>query len=250
MIRTIDLNCDLGENPARIADGSDLALLDLVTSANIACGGHAGDESTMRAVIRAARERCVKIGAHPGYPDRANFGRVEMPLSISDLKCQISDQITTLAGIARSEGTSLHHVKPHGALYHAAMARREVAQAVADAAASADPSLVLVGLCGAPALDVWRSMGFAVMAEAFADRRYEAGGSLRSRGAVDALIVDPREAAEQALRMARDGVVIAAGGASVPVRADTICIHADTPNAIDIASRVRRELESAGIAVA
>ncbi len=229
----IDLNCDLGEDPARIADGRDLALLDIVTSANIACGGHAGDESTMRAIVRAAHARGLKIGAHPGYPDRANFGRIEMRMEISDLRCQISDQITSLARIVRSEGAALHHVKPHGALYHAAMTSPEIARALADAAASVDGSLVLVGLCGAPALNVWRSIGFTVYAEGFSDRRYAADGSLRPRSEPDALITDPNEAAEQAVRVARTG-------------ADTICLHSDTPNSLEIAKAVRTGLEAAG----
>jgi UPF0271 protein len=249
MIRSIDLNCDLGEGPARIADGRDLALLDLVTSANIACGGHAGDESTMRAVIRAAQSRGVKIGAHPGYPDRANFGRMEVPLSISDLKSQISDQIAALVSIARSEGASLHHVKPHGALYHAAMSRSEVAEAVAMAAASISPTPALVGLCGSPTLELWRSMGFSVLAEAFADRRYEADGSLRSRSDPDAMITDPDEAADQARSIVMLGRVLAVENRSVRLTADTICIHSDTPNSVDLARCVRRSLESEGVRI-
>lgn len=250
MSRSIDLNCDLGEDPACLE--RDIALLDIVSSANIACGGHAGDESTMRAIVRAARDSRggVKIGAHPGYPDRANFGRVEMPLALSDLRSQVSDQIASLARIARSEGASIHHVKPHGALYHAAMMRREVAEAVADGAAHADPSITLVGLCGAPALDVWRSMGFAVLAEAFADRRYESDGSLRSRSAADAMITDPDEAAEQARSIAMLGRARSVDHRFVRLTADTLCIHSDTPNSIDIARRVRLSLESDGVRIA
>lgn len=245
MKRSIDLNCDLGEDPARIVDGRDIALLDIVTSANIACGGHAGDESTMRSIVRAARERGVKIGAHPGYPDRANFGRVEMLLADSDLKSQIS----ALARIARSEGVSLHHLKPHGALYHAAMTQPDIARAIALAASSITPYPALVGLCGSPVLELWRSMGFVVRAEAFADRRYEVNGLLRSRGAPDALITDPDEAADQARSIVMLGRVLSVDHQFVRLTADTLCIHSDTPNSIEIARNVKLELESAGVSL-
>lgn len=249
MGRTIDLNCDLGEDPARIESGADAALLGIVSSCNIACGGHAGDEGTMRAIVRLARERGVAIGAHPGYPDRENFGRVEMTISIVDLRCEIAEQVRRLWRMCREEGATLRHVKPHGALYHAAMMRADVARAVAEAAKEVDQTLILVGLAGAAGLDLWRSAGFRVAAEAFADRRYEGDGSLRLRAHSDALITDPGEAAAQALSIARDGVVTAREGTRIALRADSICVHSDTPRSIEIAAAVRAALLAAGIGV-
>ncbi|MBL8744819.1 MAG: LamB/YcsF family protein [Phycisphaerae bacterium] len=249
MTRRIDLNCDLGEHPARIADGSDFALLRLVTSANIASGGHAGDEPTMREIVREAHALGVRIGAHPGYPDRANFGRVELRLPMARLKSELAAQIARLVGIAREEGAVIAHVKPHGALYHAAMTDRDIARALAEVAADVDPSLILIGLAGAPALEVWRSMKCPVAAEAFADRRYEADGSLRARTQPDALITDPDEAAAQALMIVRDGAALSRDGTHVRLAADSMCIHSDTPGSLRIASSVRARLESAGIAI-
>lgn len=248
MTRVIDLNCDLGEAPARITD--DLALLDIVSSANIACGGHAGDDSSMRAIVRTAIARGVAIGAHPSYPDRANFGRREMPLSISDLKSQISDQVSALARIARSEGASIRHVKPHGALYHAANTRPEVARALADVARQFTPTPILVGLAGGPALDVWRAMNLAVIAEAFADRRYESDGSLRAREHADALITDEDESAAQALSIALDRRATTRGGTTVGIEADSLCVHSDTPGSVAAARAVHHALESRGVVLA
>lgn len=236
--RTIDLNCDLGESPEELS--RDLALLGHVSSVNIACGGHAGDEATQRAIVRAARARGVSIGAHPGYPDRVNFGRIEMGMKISDLKFQMTEQIGTLARVARSEGAAVHHLKPHGALYHAAMARAEIAEAIAEAARGLEPAPVLVGLRGSKALEAWRAMGFRVLEESFADRRYEPDGSLRARSKPGAVIESSADAAAQAVRLA---------GRADEWAACTICVHSDTPGSLAIAEAVRRGLEHAGFTV-
>lgn len=243
----IDLNCDLGEFPDR--SGTDAALLGIVTSANIACGGHAGDEHTMSETIRAALARGVAIGAHPSFPDKPRFGRVELDLTPAQIEREVSMQIRTLDQIAQSLGARITHVKPHGALYHAAMTKPPVAEAIARAAKTQPNRPVLIGLSGSPALDHWRKAGFRVAAEAFADRRYEPDGSLRSRSLPDSLIDDPATAARQALGIAQGRAVTTSTGAVIPVTAQTICIHSDTPNAFAIARAVRAALEGAGIRV-
>jgi 5-oxoprolinase (ATP-hydrolysing) subunit A len=245
---TIDLNCDLGEDPAMLA--RDLELLNLVTSANIACGGHAGDEGTMRAMVRAAAARGCGIGAHPSYPDRANFGRREMAIGEADLEESVAGQIAALARIALAHSARLTHVKPHGALYHGANHRPAVAAAIARAAARVDPALILVAQSGSAAVSAYGDAGLGTISEAFADRRYEPDGALRSRALPGALIADPARAAEQAVRIARGEGVIAPDGSVVALRAETICIHSDTRGAVDNAREIRRKLETAGVRVA
>jgi UPF0271 protein len=220
---TIDLNCDLGE----LADDAlEEALMAHITSANVACGGHAGDAVSMRRTVEAARRHSVRVGAHPGYPDLANFGRLEMALTGEEIAQTVYGQIATLAGIAGD----LAHVKPHGALYNVAAKNAEVARAIGEGVARLGKDLVLVGLAGSRMLEVWREAGFRVAAEGFADRRYEPDGSLRSRLLPDALIVEPEEAAAQALRLAEEGGV------------QTICVHSDTPGAVGIVAAVGRAL--------
>jgi UPF0271 protein len=236
--RTIDLNADLGEDPRALAAGLDAALLDVVTSANVACGGHAGDETTMRAVVRLARERGVAVGAHPSYPDRAGFGRAPMDLSPDEMEVVVAEQIAVLGNIARAEGVKLTHVKPHGALYHAASSRPPVGHAIARAAARWSRDLVLVGLAGSAALKVWHAHGFRVAGEAFADRAYELDGTLRPRSDAGALLTDPALAAAQAVALAQAG------------NAQTLCVHGDTPGAPAIAHAVRAALVASGFRLA
>jgi len=243
----IDLNCDMGEVPEAIADGTQEELMRSITSVNIACGGHAGDEQTMNTTIEQALRWKLAIGAHPGYPDRANFGRLELKLPLKEISASIFDQLRALADVAAKCGTHLVHVKPHGALYNQAVRNRELAEAIAKGAARWRREVVLVGLAGSPMLDVFREAGFAVAAEAFADRRYEADGTLRSRKFEDALIRNPEEAAWQALGIAERGLVIASDGSEVAVDAQTLCIHGDTPGAPKIAEKVSRTLREAGI---
>ncbi len=243
----IDLNCDLGEGDA--GSSGDLALLDIVSSANIACGGHAGDERSMRETVRAAAARGVAVGAHPGYPDRARFGRFELNMSPAEIEAAVKSQVFALCAIAKEELTTVVHVKPHGALYHAAMNDDAVARAVAGAVRAVSESLVLVGLAGAAGLDVWRGLGVPVAAEAFADRRYERDGSLQSRSKAGSLISDPAHAAEQAVRIALGRGLQTSDGTLLPVHADTICVHSDTPGAAEVAHGVRAALERAGVRV-
>src|SRR5712664_1861974 len=195
----IDLNCDMGELPEAIADGTQESLMASLTSVNIACGGHAGDERTMKTTIEQAIRWKLAIGAHPGYPDRANFGRLELKLPPNEIAASVFEQVRALAQIAAGCGARLVHVKPHGALYNQAVRDRALAEAIAKGVARWSRRVVLMGLAGSPMLDVFREAGFPVAAEAFADRRYEPDGTLRSRKHEDALIHDPAEAGRQAL---------------------------------------------------
>jgi UPF0271 protein len=215
----IDLNCDMGE----LEDSAhEAGLMQHITSANIACGGHAGDEATMERTARMALERGVKIGAHPGYPDRENFGRLEMPMSSEAIAETVLRQIERLEAVVSRLGGQIVHVKPHGALYNVAVKNEAVARAIGDGAARWNPKTTLFGLAGSKMVEWWRAMGLAVAAEGFADRRYEPDGTLRNRKFPDALITNPAEAAAQAVRLANDGV------------AQTICVHGDTPGSIAI----------------
>jgi UPF0271 protein len=245
----IDLNCDMGELPEAIADGTQESLMASLTSVNIACGGHAGDEQTMETTVEQALRWKLAIGAHPGYPDRANFGRLELKLPAKDIADSVFEQVRALAKVAARCGARLAHVKPHGALYNQAVRNRELAEAIAEGIARWSPDVVLVGLAGSQMLDVFRKAGFAVAAEAFADRRYEPDGTLRSRKFEDALIRDPAEAGRQALSIVERSAVIASDGNEVAVDAQTICIHGDTPGAPEIAAAVARTLRQAGVTV-
>jgi UPF0271 protein len=245
----MDLNCDVGELPEAIADGSQEAILRQVTSANIACGGHAGDAQMMRATIEQALRCGTAIGAHPGYEDRANFGRIALKLSSEEVAASVYGQILALVEIAERCGARIGHVKPHGALYNQAARAREIARAIAEGVARWRRDVALVGLAGSAMLEEFRAAGFAVAAEGFADRKYEADGSLRARKFRDALLHDPAEAAAQALRITREGSVVAANGAVIPLKVETICIHGDTPGAPQVAAAVRLALEEAGITV-
>jgi 5-oxoprolinase (ATP-hydrolysing) subunit A len=249
-MKLMDLNCDMGEDPRAITDGTQELLLPSLTSVNIACGGHAGDSRTMKATIEQALRWKLDLGAHPGYPDRANFGRVELQLPPEKIADSVFEQVRALAEVAAAYGARVTHVKPHGALYNQAAANRAVAQATADGIARWNRNVTLVGLAGSLMLDVFREAGFRVAAEAFADRRYEADGTLRSRKFEDALIRDPAEAAHQALCIAERGTVIARDGTEIRTNAQTICIHGDTPGAPAIAAAVAKTLRRAGVELA
>ena len=227
MEKTIDLNCDIGESYGAWRMGDDDALLDLVSSANIACGFHAGDPSTIDATVCAATQRGVAIGAHPSYPDLAGFGRRSMEISPDDVESGVLYQIGALTAFVDSYGAKLHHVKPHGALYNDASRRETIAKAIARAVARADVPLTLVGLPGSALLAAGHEAGLKTAAEGFCDRAYEPDGSLRSRTLKGALISDPVRCANQALDLASSG------------RVQTLCIHGDTPGAAGSPSRSR-----------
>jgi 5-oxoprolinase (ATP-hydrolysing) subunit A len=225
-----DLNCDMGE----LEDSAhEAALMEYITSANIACGAHAGDEAIMERTARLALARGVHIGAHPGYPDRANFGRLEMAMSSEEIARTVHEQIERLDAVIRRLGGVIVHVKPHGALYNVAVRNAEVARAIGDGVAQWNPAIPIFGLAASPMLDVWRSMGLHARGEGFADRRYEPDGTLRNRKFPDALITDPQAAAAQAVRLAHEGTV------------QTICVHGDTPGSVAILKACREALAAA-----
>jgi UPF0271 protein len=243
-MRRIDLNADVGEGY------DDRALFPFLTSVNIACGGHAGDERTMVDVVRDAAAVGLALGAHPSYPDREHFGRRETAMRPAELGRAVREQVNALAEIAAAAGVRLAHVKPHGALYNTAARDLDIARIVARAVGEVDPTLRLVGLGGSQLLEAGREIGLEVAAEAFADRRYAPDGSLAPRALDRALIRDAEEAADQAEHIVRGHEVVAIDGSRVRVRADTLCIHGDTDGAAAIAAAVRRRLEESGIVVA
>jgi UPF0271 protein len=246
-MKIIDLNCDMGEISEAIADGTQESLMPSLTSVNVACGGHAGDEQTIRTTIEQAQRWKLAIGAHPGYPDRENFGRLELKMSSQAVSDSVFEQVQGFAKIAARLNAQVIHVKPHGALYNQAVRDLELAQAIADGVARWSNTVMLMGLAGSPMLDVFIKAGFPVAAEAFADRRYEPDGSLRSRKFADSLLRDPADAARQALHIVQQGSVIASDGSEVFLQAQTICIHGDTPGAPQIAAAVASALRAAGV---
>ncbi|KAA0253497.1 MAG: LamB/YcsF family protein [Acidobacteria bacterium] len=247
-MRTIDLNADLGELPG--AASLDAALMEHLTSVNVACGGHAGDEGTMEVTVRAALARGLAVGAHPSYPDREGFGRKPRSLGPEEVAAAVEEQVRALSRVVLSCGGSLGHVKPHGALYNVAARDEAVARAVAEGVGRVSRDVVLVGLSGSRCLEVYRAAGFVVAAEAFADRRYEPDGSLTPRSLPGALVEEPETAARQAVSIAVEGTVLSRGGLHVAVPAETICLHGDTPGALEIARRVATRLREAGVTLA
>ena len=248
LIDRIDLNADVGESFGPWPMGTDDELIPLVSSVNIACGAHAGDAATILRTVALAEAHGVAIGAHPGYPDLAGFGRRELAMTAPDLRASLIVQIGAVQAAARVAGTTVGHVKPHGALYNRAARDPGLAMTIAMAVRDLDPTLVLVGLAGSASITAGREAGLTVAAEAFADRRYEADGSLRSRQRPGALL-SAVDAAAQALAIVRDGWVETGDGSRLAVRADTICIHGDSPDAAVIARAVVAALEAAAIRI-
>lgn len=245
----IDLNADVGESFGAYALGADAALMPVITSANVACGFHAGDPGVMRETVTLAREHGVAIGAHPGFADLAGFGRREMGLTPREVEDLVVYQIGALAGVAAAHGLVLQHVKPHGALYNMAARDAALADAIARAVASVDRSLVLFGLPASQLIGAARRRGLRAACEAFADRAYEADGSLVPRSQPGAVIHDPRVVVARAVEMARDRTVAARDGTRVALQVDTICVHGDTPDAAHLASEIRKALNGAGVEV-
>jgi UPF0271 protein len=238
----VDLNADLGEGAA-----DDAELLTLVTSANIACGGHAGDARLMQATVRAALARGVAIGAHPSYVDREHFGRRELQLDPDDVRADVLAQIGALDALVRAAGGRLHHVKPHGALYNQAARDPVLADAIASAVRAFDPGLALYGLAGSELLRAATRAGLRPVAEVFADRGYRADGSLVPRSQPGALIEEVDEAVARTLRMVQQGVVQAVSGETVPLAAQTVCLHGDGPHALAFARALHAALRAAGV---
>ena len=239
----------MGESFGRYRLGQDEAMMPHITSANIACGYHAGDPLVMDVTVRLAARHGVGIGAHPGFPDLQGFGRRNMNLSADELEAFVLYQVAALAGFARAAGVELAHVKAHGALYNMAAKDRAMAAAIARGVARFSKDLIFVGLAGSLLLEAGAEAGLRVAREAFADRAYEADGSLRSRRLPGAVLESAEQAAAQAVRMAREGVVVAYNGEEVHVEADTLCVHGDTPTALLIVQAIRRELANADVKV-
>jgi len=242
---TLDFNCDLGEGC-----GNDAAIVPLISSASIACGAHAGDEATMRATIRLCRDHGVAMGAHPSFEDREHFGRRELALDRDEIARLVQSQLARLAAIATGEGVRMAHVKPHGALYNLAARDRGVADAIARAIVAFDSSLMLYGLSGSQLAAAGEAAGLRVVHEVFAERAYDADGTLAPRGTPGAVIDDLDTALAQVRTLLRDGVMVARDGSRVPLRADTLCLHGDRPDAADFARALRKALDADGIAVA
>jgi len=246
----IDLNADLGESFGAWRMGDDAGVMPWITSANIACGFHAGDPATMHATVTMCVEHGVAIGAHPSLPDLPGFGRREMKVTPNEVYAQMLYQVGALHAITRAAGTQLHHVKPHGALYNMAARDRALADAIANAVRDFDHRLVLVGLAGSALVDAGRDAGLPVQREGFCDRRYNMDGSLTPRSEPGAVIEDIDEAVAQAMSIALRSEAVTSIGAKVPVEADTLCVHGDRPSAAMFAERLRCALESAGVRIA
>ena len=246
---TIDLNSDLGESFGPWKMGQDESLMPSLTSANIACGVHAGDPSVMRQTIRLAKQHGVAVGAHPGFADLQGFGRREMHLTSSEAEDLVLYQLAAIAGVAAAEGVQLQHVKAHGALYNMAARDAALARAIARAVAAFDRSLIMFGLPHSPLLLEGKAAGLRVAAEIFADRTYEADGSLTSRRVAGSVIHDPAVVVRRAIAMVTSRTVTTTDGRVIALEADTLCLHGDTPGAAELAKQVRKGLEAAGVSV-
>jgi UPF0271 protein len=247
----IDLNADAGESFGAWTLGADEALCQTVTSISIACGFHAGDPVVLRETLRLARRTGVSIGAHPSYPDRQGFGRRAMRMPAREIETMVLYQVSAVAGMAQAEGLRLRHVKPHGALFHHVMHDDDAADAFVRAAAATDSERSLIGHGGSALERAAGRLGVRFVPEAYMDRRYEADGSLTSRERPDALITNPSEAAAQAVEIATHGRIrVRDRSGELIVRAETLCVHSDTPGAPEIARAVRESLEAAGVEVA
>ena len=250
---TIDLNCDMGESFGAYRLGMDAEVMHYITSANVACGWHAGDPQVMETTVRTALAHGVGIGAHPGYPDLLGFGRRFMDCTPDEIRTLVIYQVGALQAFCQSQNTTLQHVKPHGALYLAAVENKRVARAVAEAIVAVDPNLLYVALAGAKGTTMTRigqEVGLKVVYEAFPDRAYTPEGTLLSRKQPWAVIHDPQEVAERALRMATENKVVAVDGTVIELEAQTLCVHGDNPTAVELVSKIRQNLEDAGVSVA
>jgi UPF0271 protein len=245
----IDLNSDVGESFGAYSLGADADVMRSITSANVACGFHAGDPDVMRRTVRLAREAGVAVGAHPGFPDLVGFGRRELRASPRDVEQMVLYQIGALEGIARAEGVRLSHVKAHGALYNMAAVDRALADAIARAVRAFDGSLVLFGLPGSELIRAGEAEGLQVASEGFADRAYERDGSLASRSTPGAVIHDPDDVVRRSLEMVTNGRVTSRDGSQLTFRVDTLCVHGDTTGAAELTRRLRAGLEERGIGV-
>jgi UPF0271 protein len=247
---TVDLNCDMGESFGAWTLGNDAALMPYLTSANIACGFHAGDPAVMKQTVRLALRHNVAIGVHPGLPDLAGFGRRNMDISAEEAFDMTVYQLGALGAVARAEGGALHHVKPHGALYNMAATNAALAQAIAEAVYKVQPELVLYGLAGSELTKAGEKIGLRTAHEVFADRTYQANGTLTPRRQPDALITSADAAIAQVLRMVQGGWVRTQQGHEIAIRADTVCLHGDGAHALNFAQQLSQALREAGVKLA
>lgn len=249
MIKTVDLNSDLGESFGQWAMGNDDAVLEIVSSANIACGFHAGSPEGILKTLKAAKQHNTAIGAHVAYPDLVGFGRRNMDIASDELTADVIYQIGALQGLAKAVGITVTYVKPHGALYNTIAHDKRQALAVIDAILAIDPQLVLVALAGSPLITLAKEKGLHVVAEAFADRAYHADGTLVSRKEAGAVLHDPQLVAQRMLRLVQEGGIESIEGEFTPIQADSICVHGDSPDAVNLAKSVKEILLQHGIAI-
>ncbi|MFP7476901.1 LamB/YcsF family protein [Terribacillus saccharophilus] len=242
-MKTIDLNSDLGESFGAYTIGNDEEVLKYISSANIACGFHAGDHNVMLETVKTAAELGVGIGAHPGFPDLAGFGRREMKLSPKEIHNLVVYQLGAIQGAAKACGTFVQHVKPHGALYNMASKDAAMAEAIATAVYAVDPELVLFGLAGSELVRAGEKAGLRVAQEVFADRTYQADGTLTPRSQANAMIHDVTVAVDRVIRMIQEGKVTAVDGTDIAIQADTICVHGDEPEALLFVQQLRKRLQ-------
>jgi UPF0271 protein len=251
-VEKIDLNCDMGESFGAYKLGMDDAVIKFISSANIACAWHAGDPAVMNHTVTIAVEHGVGVGAHPGYPDLLGFGRRNMDCTMEELRNYVIYQIGSLQAFCNAHGAKMQHVKPHGALYLTAVENENVARIVAEAIVSVNPDLLYVALAGAKGelmTRIGQEVGLRVVYEAFPDRAYSPEGTLVSRRQPGAVIKEPQAVSERALRMVKEGVVIAVDGTTIPLEAQTLCVHGDNPKAVDLVRSIRETLEADGVAV-
>jgi UPF0271 protein len=249
MADRVDMNCDMGESFGAYRIGADDSVFPYITSANVACGFHGGDPSVMRKTLTRARELGVSVGAHPGFPDLIGFGRRSMDVTPDEVYDMMVYQIGALLGFARATGVDLRHVKAHGALYNMAAVKPELAAAIARSVRDVDRDLILFGLPGTHLISEGEAAGLTTAGEAFADRNYMSDGTLVSRRRPDAQVHDADEAVRRAVRLVRDGTVVAVDGTELTLKVDTICIHGDGPHAAEFGHRLRAGFEAAGIGV-
>lgn len=246
---SVDLNCDLGESYGLFKIGNDEEILKHITSANIACGFHAGDHNVMMETVKMAKAHGVKIGAHPGFPDLHGFGRRDMHLTQQEIYNLVVYQIGALEAVARTCGTKVFHVKPHGAMYNMAAREKHVADAIAEAVMDVNPQLVLFGLAGSLLVKAGEEKGLRVAHEVFADRNYQPDGTLTPRSHADAMIHDTENAIKRVIRMIKEGKIAAIDGTDFKINADTICVHGDEPQTLEFVVRLKQALINEEITV-
>lgn len=245
----IDLNCDMGESFGAWKMGDDFALMDYVSSVNIACGFHAGDASVIRKTVEKAVEKNLAVGAHPSFPDLQGFGRREMKMSVSEIFDIVLYQVSAVKGICEAFGAKLRHVKPHGALYNQAAKDEKIAKAIAEAVKMIDKNLIFYGLSGSFLISEAEKIGLKTASEVFADRTYQADGNLTPRSLENALIEDAETSLNKVLQMINSQTVTAINGEIIPIKAETICIHGDGKNALEFAKIINKTLQNAGISI-